>query len=59
MDETTTDMRENMMNIDRCLKQLQEVTFKSKELRGKAAILENKFQHFDASHLKDGYTSDY
>ena len=53
VDETTTEMRENMTHIERTLKQLQEVTSKSKDLRGKASGLESKFQLFDQSYLRD------
>jgi hypothetical protein len=48
-------MRLSMSQIEQTLKQLDEVTSRSKELRGKASMIENKFKLFDQAYLRDEY----
>ena len=55
VDETTADMRDNMSQIEQTLKQLDDVTNRSKDLRGKATMIENKFKLFDQAYLRDEY----
>ena len=55
MDETTADMRDQMSQIELTLKQLDEITARSKELRAKASMIENKFKLFDQAYLTDDY----
>ena len=49
------ELKENTVNIDRTLKQLQEVTVKSKELRGKSAAIEHKLATFEQHYLRDKF----
>ena len=55
VDETMAELKENTVNIDRTLKQLQEVTVKSKELRGKSAAIEHKLASFEQHYLRDKF----
>ena len=48
-------MRDNMSQIEVTLKQLGDVTARSKDLRSKASMIENKFKLFDQAYLTDEY----
>ena len=53
VDETTAEMKKNLVDIDRSMLELQEVAAKSNQLEGKSADIENKLQKFRQSYLPD------
>ena len=57
VDETTTEMRDNIASTDAKLAKLEEASNKSKMLKNQAAFISNKLELFDKSYLKDNSTN--
>ncbi len=51
VDDTTGEMREDIRNIDRALKDLEEAASRSKVLRNEAAFIANKLELFEQTYL--------
>jgi predicted GTPase/gas vesicle protein len=51
VDESTADMKEDLKQIDRTIKDLEEVCSRSKVLRNEASFLANKLEMFQSSYL--------
>jgi mitofusin len=51
VDESTADMKEELKQIDRTIKELEEVCNRSKVLRNEASFLANNLDVFQRSYL--------
>jgi mitofusin len=52
VDETTSEMKENIERSDKKLKRLEEASNKSKMLKNQANFIVNKLELFDQAYLK-------
>ena len=59
MDETTSEMKDNINGIDRKLQRLDEASNQAKMLKNQANFIANKLELFDQSYLKPGNHGDY
>ena len=60
MDETTSEMKDNINGIDRKLQRLDEASNQTKMLKNQANFIANKLELFDQSYLKSpGNHGDY
>ncbi len=53
VDDTTGEMKEDIRNIDRALKDLEEAIGRSKVLRNEANFIANKLELFEQTYLSD------
>ena len=53
VDETTSEMKEDIRNIDRTLHELEETGSRSKVLKNQANFISNKLELFEQSYLGD------
>ena len=60
VDETTSEMKDNINGIDRKLQRLDEASNQAKMLKNQANFIANKLELFDQSYLKSpGNHGDY
>ena len=60
VDETTSEMKDNINGIDRKLQRLDEASNQAKMLKNQANFIANKLELFDQSYLKNpGNHGDY